>query len=169
MILNRQDIPKRQSQCSEGAHSFQPGDKCYTLVSLHSQEWQRRDLCEGCWQALQERGMPEGIKSYWTINIPSKAAAEMLPKHKEERALVLLKRALASQEPLNERESFVLALFLARRKFLFLRQEIEQLGETIYLYETADTEELLPVKKVTLHPHDIDILQNRLAGLLTPS
>jgi len=166
MILTKLDIPKRQQQCSGGRHPFQPGDKSYTLVSLEAEGWRRQDLCETCWNELKSRGLPAQTKSYWHSRIPLKQPEEALPKHKEERALVLLKRALLENSPTTQREAFILALYLARKKYLQFRQELEQLGDTIYLYEVAATEELLPIKKMVLHSNDIDILQQRLAQML---
>lgn len=167
MKLSRIEIPKRQPQCSGGDHPFLEGDKCYTLVFSDEERWNRQDLCEECWHTLKNRGLPDAARSYWQVKVPIKPPAEDLPKHKEERALVLLKRALAGNSLAEQNEAFILALYLARKKFLQYRQALDQLGECIYLYEIVDTEELLAIKKMSLDSDEIIRLQKRLAEMLT--
>lgn len=166
MILTKLDIPKRQAQCSGGDHFFQKGDRCYTLVTLSAATWKRQDLCQHCWNKLCEEELSDQVRSYWNTQITGKEPEAEQPKHKEGRALALLKEALLTRSATSEQEAFVLALYLARKKSLSLRQQVEQLGETIYLFESTATEELIPVKKVTINPDQVAVLQQRLAEML---
>lgn len=166
MILTNFTIPKRHLNCSRGAHPFSPGDKCYTFVSAEPNRWSRQDLCEACWFDLKSQGLPAGIKSHWQTKVQNKESLKPLSKQKEERALDILKEIINKGSPEEEREAFVLALYLARKKLLIFRQEIELLGEVVYLYESVKTEELFSIKKTTLTPSDIENLQIRLSELL---
>lgn len=167
MNLTKLEIPRRHPRCLEGDHPFNPGDQCFTAISFRSSAWHRQDLCESCWNVLKGRGLPSTVTSYWQTTVPKEKTERTLPKQKEERALVLLKEAVSAHCPARDREAFILALFLARKKQLHLRQEIEQLGEIIYLYESSMTEELIPVKKIALTPSDIGLLQKHIADLLS--
>lgn len=166
MMLTKLELPRRQMHCSGAPHSFLQGDKCYTLISLEVGGWKRQDFCESCWAELKSRGLPASTKSYWHAAIPIKKVEEALPERKEEKALSLIRKALVADTPNDRRESFILALYLVRKKMLAFRQKVELQGEVIHLYEVVATEELLAVKTIALHPADIDILQGRLAEML---
>jgi len=64
-------------------------------------------------------------------------------------------------------QAFVLAIYLERKRLLFFRREIEQEGHSMNLYEVAETEEMLCVKKVPLSALQIDKVQRELAKKLS--
>lgn len=166
MKLTRIEIPKRQDNCSASQHLFKGGDQCFTFLYQENEKWKRQDLCEECWHSLKAKGLPANTKTYWQVKIPEKTPKELTFKHKEEKALHLLKKALSDSTTTSHCEAFVLALYLARKKQLQLRQELDQLGEQVYLFEVLATEELLAVKKMHLTVEEIKILQNKIALIL---
>ncbi|MCB1148978.1 MAG: hypothetical protein KDK48_02340, partial [Chlamydiia bacterium] len=58
--------------------------------------------------------------------------------------------------------AFLVALYLARKKKLLLRQEMVAEGRTTYLYEVAETEEIIPIEVVEPSADDIENLQKIL-------
>jgi hypothetical protein len=150
--------------CSKGQEPFVPGAACYSILLETPQGWQRQDLCEKCWLELQTEHLSSPIRNTWKTQIPRKLPIAELPKHKEERALALLKLAIQQDSLEDREEAFFLALYLMRKKILCFRQEIDQFGEKILLYEIAATEEIIPVKKV--NNVAVELVRDRLASKL---
>lgn len=169
MMIQRLDIPKRDRRCTAGDHVFTPGDECFTFISLEKNRWNRKDLCKSCWSNLKVNGLPLNVMSYWQSKIPSiKENLPPIPLQRDERALSLLKSMMTSEDIQAAKEAYILALYLLRKKRLSLRQEIDQLGQSLLLFEIVETEELLPVKKISLESHEIEILQKSISDKLSP-
>jgi len=81
--------------------------------------------------------------------------------------MALLRLAIQNDTPEDRDEAFILALYLMRKRILCFRQEIDQLGERIQLYEVNATEEILPIKKVEKVP--IETVRERIAAKLRGS
>lgn len=156
------EIPRRAPQCIQCQAHFQKGEEYYsTVVSTHGQEGiERRDYCTKCASHLtKEKG-----NSFWKSAIPPQKVPSDLPKKKEERALLLLKEAIASNDPQRYPEAFVLALFLARRRVIYQRQEMAfAKGVQGIIYEVAETEEMVCVPKIALSDLQVGKIQQELA------
>jgi hypothetical protein len=159
------EIPRRSSSCAKGHESFAPGAEYYSvLVEGPNGELQRQDFCLTCWDESARQESVKNARSYWKSKVPKKQVTEPLSRNRDERALQLLKQALNAETPHNHEEAFVLALFLARSRVLYLRQLLQQEdGSKINLYEVAATEEMLAVKKIDLPQLQIDKIQQQLA------
>lgn len=165
------EIPRRSNVCSKGLEGFTPGSEYYsTLVDAGRGEWQRQDFCLVCWE--ESSAKQESSKTsitYWKSKVPFKKTVELPPvdRSRDERALELLQQALRSDTEESQAESFVLALYLARRRLIYLRQELKQAGEpSLNFYEVAATEEILCVKKLDPSQLEISKIQQRLAEKL---
>lgn len=161
------EIPKRAACCAKGGEPLLQGADYYSaLVKDEAADaYQRQDYCVACWEKAGEHGVSPAVCSSWKSTIPLKKGASELPKRRDERALYLLKQALADQDsPYAVEEAFVLALFLARRRLIFLRQEIKREGKfPMSIYEVAETEEMLCVPKISLSDLQVEKVQLDLA------
>ena len=159
------EIPRRAPLCVVGKEPFQSGMEYYsTLEDQEEAGLVRRDYCLACWDLIGRQESLNKSVTQWKSKVQAKKEADALPIDRSERALVLLKRALENSDENSQEEAFVLALFLARQRKLYLRQELKQAnGEWISLYEVPSTEEMLAVKKIALSSLQTEKIQGSLA------
>ncbi len=153
------EIPRRNTHCCVENEPFEQGMEYYSLLTtpVDSSVLQRQDFCVKCW----EKQPKEVIKSktFWKSKIGEKKKTEKSNLSRDEKILALLKEYLAKKDPELIQESFFLAIYLARRRRLYLRNETLD----SQLYEVAETEEMLPIKKVNLTQEQIAEVQEKLA------
>lgn len=163
------EIPKRSSTCMEGQEPLIAGMEYYSiLVPLEQGSYQRHDFCLTCWESkAKERYLITG-KTGWKAKVASKVEVEDLSKKtRDEKAFVLLKEAIQTSNAEDWAETFVLALYLARRRILYLRQELPQTdGSTLCVYEVAATEEMLSIQRRSLTHVNIQEIQEKIAQRL---
>lgn len=156
------EIPKRASCCSKGAETFLPGAEYFSVLVKSSDEvYERQDYCIACW----DKNPDVSKASSWKSSVPLKKEGSELPKQRDARAFYLLKDAISS--PYSDdsiAEAFVLALYLARRRLIYLRQEIQQEGKLpMCIYEVAETEEMICVPKISISDLQVEKIQVELA------
>jgi hypothetical protein len=160
------EIPKRSLHCFNGGELLHPGTEYYSALFRGENEnvCHRHDYCLACWNKSDCHSEVGQISS-WKSVVPQKKDGSDLPKKRDERALYLLKKALC--EPENNHsiaEAFVLALYLARRRLIVLRQEMIMEGKPpLCIYEVRDTEEMVCVPKIPISELEIEKLQMELA------
>ncbi len=146
------DIPRRAPLCALGNEPLQEGAVYYSVLEA---DLQRRDYCSLCWEKVDHQN------PFWKSKVLPKAASQKRQLVDFSRyAFILLKEALSSG---NADEAFVLALYLARKRQLILRNEIERGGERFFLYEVAETEEMLAVKRLDLSTLQAEQVQDALS------
>lgn len=159
------EIPKRATCCIKGGEPLLQGSDYYSaLVRGESEEvYQRQDYCLACWEKTSDQ--VSHLSSSWKSTVPLKKDGSELPKRRDERALYLLKEALANQDSSQSiAEAFILSLYLARRRLVFLRQEMKREGKLpVSIYEVAETEEMLCVPKIALSDLHVEKVQLELA------
>lgn len=158
------EIPKRATSCIKGGEPLVQGMEYYSaLVRGEGEEdYQRHDYCPACWEKEINQTMQ---RSSWKSVVPFKKDGSELPKRRDERALYLLKEVLRDKENENSAaEAFVLSLYLARRRLIFFRQEMNIHGnKPASIYEVAETEEMLCVPKFEISELPIEKIQLELA------
>lgn len=145
------NIPMRSRRCCRGQEEFTQGTEYYSLLEEGSEEgFLRKDFCVPCWEKrISEEEETNPSRIYWKSSVPVKKQGPDLSLRRDERALQLLKEIYQNDSEEDLSQAFVLALLLARTRVLQLRQEmIQDDGQVILLYEVADTEEMLCVKKI---------------------
>lgn len=160
------EIPKRASQCLKGGELLVQGMDYYSALirSENEQVYLRQDYCPKCWEQEGGSQSAQAMNSSWKSMVPLKKEGSELPKRRDERALYLLKDILSSQlSPDTMEEAFVLALYLARRRLIYLRQEMKRGGKPFCIYEVAETEEMLCVPKISLSDLQVEKVQLELA------
>ena len=143
------EIPKRSSTCYRGKENLVPGEEYFSALIEDDTKpgYLRRDYCKKCWEeALKED--TKLFKSSWKAKVPANYKPPKIKENYFEKAFRVLRETMDTPE--NQGEAFLLALFLARKKKLILRQEIAKDGKTFYLYENPATEEMLAIRKVDL-------------------
>lgn len=158
-------IPRRSLRCFHGNEPLEPGVEYYSLL-LEGDEpgvYSRQDLCHACWQRMSKEKINDS-KAYWKAIVPKKVQPSELPKQRDIRAWHLFKEALDKEDPQTLIETFVLSLYLARKKKLIFRKAItlENL-QPAFLYEAADTEEIFCIRQFTLAEEKIAQVQADLA------
>lgn len=166
MMLFQVEIPKRASLCHKGGETLEPSQEYFSTLSEGEEAgtYQRRDYCRACWEAMgNQPELPTGSGS-WRSVVPTIKPVSDLPKKRDDRALYLLKEALNQQTPESAAEAFVLSLYLARRRLIALRHEMNQPPRgALSIYEVAATEEMLCVPKLSLSELQVEKLQLELA------
>lgn len=168
-MLNRTpfqlEIPRRASICAKCHNELTCGMDYYSaLIEDEMQGLNRQDFCSSCWET-KEAFEP---KSSWKSKVVSKKEDNRnLNLTRDEKILELLKSALQNDSKDSEAEAFILALYLARRRLLILRQELRQdNGDIICLYEESATEVMHGVKKIAVSLLDINKIQANVAEKL---
>lgn len=140
--------------CHSCQKAFKEGSVCHSFLST---EMNRTDYCQEC-LCLVDLGQ-------FCVSWKSKVKFLQKKKNEEERGqpFDLLKEALCSG---NDEEAFVLGLYLAHKRFLILRKEIEEENERFFLYENVATEEILAVRKLDLGSLETAKIQENLAHKL---
>jgi len=165
-------LPRRSDSCQQCQERFARGSDYYSLLSgdelmpAKTEALSRKDYCLPCWQKSSSEDTGTLTGSYWKSTIPKKNDASGPPLKRDEKALDLLKSAMGgnnSDDQLSEIEIFILAIFLAQRRVLIFRNEVEQSGLKYQVFEIADTEELLALKKIDLSRVDLSSIQKTLA------
>lgn len=156
-------IPKRSSTCSIGLEPFEPGVVYFSLLKENEKsEVERKDFCSACWENTHEKHA-QSIK-YWKSKVVKKNV-NAPPPTKNAQILQMLKSSIELEE--NVEESFVLALYLARMKVLILRKEMRDKDSILQVYEVAQTEEILVVKKIEISKLKTHEIQTKIALALS--
>ena len=164
--LFHMDIPKRAAICAHGQEAFSPGMEIHSTLQGDQGDgkWIRKDYCQQCWSLLASQTTLEPVRSTWRSKIAAKKAPPTLPKQRDARAMHLLQEALMRHEAEDEAEAFVLALYLARKRLIYFRQDILlEDGCNASIYEIAHTGEMFCVKKFPLSSLHVEQIQCNLA------
>lgn len=156
-----QEIPRRSDQCCACQTRLAHPHCYYSALKNEGAGLQRSDYCPHCWEEYQQASHVLLPVCYWNAKPAQPAAVVRMPSSQDEWALELLR-----QQKVSHQEQFVLALYLARRRILLYRKELEQNGEKWQLFEVAKSEEILAIPKVELAAIDIAAVQESIARLL---
>lgn len=156
------EIPRRSRTCTAGGEPLTAGMEYFSMLQEGDNgEWQRCDFCSACWTNAKKQG-----STHWKSQVPKEQSKLETQKHRNERALELLRNGRQSTTESDIAECFVLGLYLARCRVLALRQQMMHEGERYSLYEVVATEEMLPVRQVPLSQLQVEQLQEQIAKKL---
>jgi hypothetical protein len=165
MRYYQMDIPKRGLVCKGKGESFAPGMEYYSVLQEDpALGLQRHDYCLHCWQNdPRNKEVVEGQVS-WRASVALSKEAFVAPSQRDHQIQQLFHSLSAIDHPA---ERFILALYLQRRKRLFLRSElVDESGQIILLYEIPETEEMLSIQKVALTHIPLQQIQVNIAQKL---
>lgn len=153
-------IPRRKRHCDLCTQSFAPQSTYDTVLVEKEEGWDRRDFCSSCWNPE----LKQSAKSHWRAIVPRKIEGAAAT---EETFLELIDHLrLILEKASNPSQAFILALYLARKKLLQKRQEVEHDGVLVTLYEVKGNEEILAVPHIDITTLDAASLQEELQTLL---
>lgn len=156
----RIEIPKRKNQCHKKEEVFESGHEYYSILLENPKEGIiRLDYCPSCWN--EQKGNIPKNQGYWKGIIPSKAQIAETKSSKIDKALKLLCDAEA-----DEKELFILALYLAHARRLVLRREFEENSYHYNQYEILHKEEFVTIKMLKLKDEEIQGIRQSLASKL---
>lgn len=160
-------IPKRSKVCGPCLEQLDAGMDYFSVLSENQKrEYDRQDFCSVCFAKFVHTNNL-ALAKYWKSKVPLKKQTVVIPSTKNEQILNLLKSSLELHTPTDEMKSFVLALFLARKRFMSLRKEVKQEdGTTLQIYEILETEEMILVKKVAISTLQIEEIRAQIAKQL---
>lgn len=160
------EIPRRSFACTKGLEPFKVGADYFSVLVDETEGLKRYDFCETCWENGVKEEFLSTAKSSWKSKVPEKKTERDLFQNRDEKILHLLKTSCPSGSFEEEMERFVLAIYLARKKILLLRQELAEENGVIDLYEVAETEEMIAVKKMPWNQIQVNKIQIELAEKL---
>lgn len=158
------EIPKRGNQCAQGNEPLTPGMDYYSvLVDDEELGLKRLDYCPACWEKIKNEVK---ARSQWKAKVVAKKEEAPIHLNRDEKIMYLLKESMKLDTPEAHAETFVLALFLARRRILYLRQEVKEDDSIMQIYEEAATEDMLTIRKIQLSQLQTDKIQLDVAKKL---
>lgn len=169
MALVRYDVPQRSRHCALQKEELAEGTDYYSLLTEEDEGFQRQDFCVACWKASASSIAEDATKKqiYWKARVPLRVRFSDKSLRRDEKALLLLKEICREEGEEAQVESYVLALLLARKKRLQLRQELKgDSGDTVLFYEATASEEMFCVRKLDVAKIDSSAVQRRIAAKL---
>lgn len=159
MISMGPKVPRRSRSCAKSGLPFQPGMEYISLLKEgQGEEYIREDIAFSWWKEQGSEALLKETKSHWRGKVPLKEEAPKTPDQLFERAFELLTEYLEKGSP----KAFLIALFLARKKKLILREEFPDEAGVTMLYEVAETEEMISVRAYELHGEEMAKFQQEL-------
>lgn len=158
------EIPKRAHVCAKGGEALEAGMEYYSVITGETEEnkFSRQDFCLDCWKNMASEFL-KTARSCWKSMVPQKFKEIALPKAREERIFHLFRELSKSSMLEEQAEAFVLALYLARKKKLVMRQQMQRTEEIIQVYEAVENEEIFCIKKFPLSALETEKIQLALA------
>jgi hypothetical protein len=142
-------VPRRHQKCQEAGEKIEAGMEYHSVLFEEGEDAYRRlDYCIPCWEKMEKDELVKEACTHWKSRVPDKVGVDERTRNRNEKALELLKEAVESG---NHEKAVILAMFLQRKKILLFRQElVREDGDTYLLYEVNGTEEMLPIRKVSI-------------------
>lgn len=158
------DIPKRHSQCSHAEEKLIPGEEMYSAIFEEEESFARKDYCSQCWAELRNDTAIRDAVTTWKSLVPDKKGAKEIFLDRDDKALALLNQFAVSEKQEEIEQAMILALYLSRKRKLYQRKEMaDDKGGVTLLFEVAQTQEIIAVKKVDLQAINLDAIQKLIA------
>lgn len=165
--MNEWNIQSRARACQACATPFSDKQPFHTLLFEEKQQYQRLDICEPCWQSQYRDGASDrkGFVSQWHGLFQAPPAAPEDPIQKAS-AETLLRQLLQTNEPKYGPVCYILAVMLERKRVLKVKEQIQQAGGRIFIYEHPPTGDLFTIADPNLRLDQLDEVQRDTANLL---
>src|SRR5712671_284703 len=160
------NIQSRAHSCQACGRPFADKQSYHTLLSDEKAGYQRLDVCEPCWTTQYSQGATsrKGFVSHWqgVFEIP---AARPDPIQRET-AETLLRKLVQLNDPKHGASCFILAVMLERKRLLKVKDQVQQDGRRIFLYEQPSTGDVFSIADPDLRLGQLDAVQRDVAQLL---
>lgn len=151
------DFKRTARKCSNTGRSFSSGEEYISLLLEEGEELVRKDL------ALDDfDSPPENCVGWWKSKVPDLQQGKVFWAPKD----ILLNYFNHLIENANEHHAYVMAILLLQKKFLRLRDTIEEDGKQVMHLQNTSTKEICEVTVVDVSPDRVAEIQNDLAEKL---
>jgi hypothetical protein len=164
--MNEWNIQSRAHACAACEQPFADGQTYHTVLFEERAAFERRDLCEACWQRdfgpkARERA---GFISQWqgTYEAPP-PPVEVIRK---ESAESLLRKLIEQNDPAHGPTAYILAVMLERKRLLKVKEQIYREGRRYFLYEQPKTGDVFTIADPELQLNQLEAVQRDVAHLL---
>lgn len=160
------NIQSRGHACRACARPFVDQQPYHTLLFDERQTYERVDVCEGCWTRQYSQGATsrKGFVSHWQgVYEVASPRPEAIQK---ETAETLLRRLLEQQDPRYGAALFILAVMLERKRLLKVKDQLQQEGQRVFVYEHGRTGDVFTIPDPNLQLGQLEAVQRDVAQLL---
>lgn len=161
------NIQTRSDSCQACHKPFENKQPFHTLLFDQKRAYERLDVCETCWGAQFSQGASDriGFISYWQgiYMLPPPPPPEPIQK---ETAESLLRKLVASNDPLLAPARFILAVMLERKRLLKVKAQLSENNQRIFIYEHVRTGDLFTIPDPDLQLDHLEDVQQQVATLL---
>ncbi len=128
------EIEKGEMGCHACRKPFQERDEYFSAIYDRAAQFERRDFCMGCWDAV---GRDE-LFSFWKTRVPAKE--EQVKKFVDDEVILNFFMRLEDEtDPLKRNFRYVLGLFLMRKKLLKFKDVArDETGEALVLHSRQE-------------------------------
>jgi hypothetical protein len=165
MIKQKSDwtIRLRSDQCARCGAPFQDGDTFLSLLLFEDEQgYRREDHCLACRAAAEGQTAVSRWQSVFRAPPPPTETV------KKETAESLLRKMLASEEPVDERMLYILAVMLERRRLLIERDvQVREDGVKLRVYEYRRTNETFLIPDPELKLDELEPVQEAVVAMLS--
>lgn len=152
------NIRSRSETCQITGKPFVEDELFYTLLFEVKEEIERKDICAEAYHSLPES--ERGVSHWKSVFKPAPPAQEEAVK--KEDAESELRSLLESNNPLDSKVCFFLALLLERKRVLKRREIREMQGQRVLVYEHTATQETFLVPDPGFKISDAPLIQEEL-------
>lgn len=160
------NIQSRAHACQTCARPFADKQSYHTLLLDHQHAYDRRDLCEACWNGRYQNATGEpGYVSHWVgiYAAPPPPAPEPIGR---ETAESLLRKLVEQNDPAHTGARYILAAMLERKRLLKVKAQLREDGRRVFVYEHPASGDLFQIADPELRLDQLEEVQRDVAQLL---
>ena len=161
------NLQSRAHACQACAVPFADRQPYHTLLFDARHEYQRLDICEGCWTAQYSQGASDrkGFISHWqgVYELPPAAPPDAIQK---ENAETLLRKLTEQHDPQYRATCYILAVMLERKRLLKVKSQSNDGGQRVFIYEQPKTGDVFTIPDPNLQLNQLEEVQRQVAHLL---
>jgi hypothetical protein len=165
--MNEWNLQSRSHACQACHKPFADKEPYHTLLLEEKQEYQRLDICHGCWDAQYREGasVRKGFISQWqgVYLVPPAAPPDAIQK---ESAESLLRKLIETNDPKHGPVCYILAVMLERKRLLKVKEQVQREGRRVFIYEQPRTGDIFTITDPNLQLNQLEEVQRATAELL---
>jgi len=155
--MNEWNIQSRSRVCQACEKPFADKQPYHTVLQEEKQQYQRLDICPACWESQYREGASErkGFISQWQgiYHAPPAAPVEAIQK---ESAETLLRKLIEARDPKHGPVCFILAVMLERKRILKVKEQIQDGGGRLFIYEHPGTGDIFTIADPNLQLNQLE-------------
>lgn len=156
------EIKSRGDLCGQCEQPFTDGQSFVSRLTFGEEGYTRADFCEGCWDAMEDKG----ALSVWrtVYRLPPPPAEEAV---KKETAESLLRQLIEDEDPASRNTIYILAVMLERRR-IFAEQDVQERedGVKVRVYEHKKTGESFLIPDPEIRLAELEEIQEEVVVML---